>query len=89
MKDDDLQLNDLTLQYLKREYCIFEIRHVHILCLYFGTHGRPTPVQFKQNSVLFKLSPFVPFFIDNHTLYYKEDYAQTILYEKYYDRYHN
>ena len=25
--------------------------------LYFGTHGRPTPVQFKQNKCLFKLSP--------------------------------
>ena len=81
MKDDALQLNAFSLRYLKREYCIFDIRHVHLLSLYFGTHGRPAPVQFKQNNVLFKLSPFVPFFIDNKTYYYNEDYAHIILYE--------
>ena len=76
-----VQSNALTLQYLKREYCIVEFRYAYNICFYIGTHGRPAPVQFKQNNVLFKLSPFVPFFIDNKTYYYNEDYAHIILYE--------
>ena len=69
-----LNWSETSDEVLKSIYSVFLVYFLAVqfdknnFILFFGTHGRPTPVQFDQNLwVLIKLSPYVPFFSSKNT----------------------